>query len=109
MTDMKYSNFNSSEIGQTFSSLIMTNWLLFFSVQIFLCAVAIYCVFLLCTNRYQTATRPRFNEAKNITDGDCIDRVDMEDLSEYTPFRRLNFGTLEDNFNRGQTLLKDLH
>ena len=109
MTDMKYSDFNSSETGQTFSSLIMTNWLLLFSVLIFLCAVAIYCVFLLFANRYRTAARPRFNEARSITDRDCVDRVDIRDLSENTPLRRrLNFGTSDDTFKGGQTCLKVL-
>ena len=97
MTDRKYSDFNSLETGQTFSSLIITNLPLYFSVQIFLCAVAIYCVFLLFTNRYRTGARPGFNETKNVTDRGYVDRVDIGDLSENTPLRRkLNFGTLDD-------------
>ena len=107
MTGMKHSDFNSSETGQTFSSLIKTNWLLLFSVLIFLCAVAIYCVFLSFANRYRTAARPRFNEARSITDRDCVDRVDIRDLSENTPLRRrLNFGTSDDTFNRRSNTLE---
>ena len=106
MTDMKYSTFNSSETGQTFSSLIMTNCCSLL-VSKFFCAQAIYCVFLLFTNRYRTAARPRFNKARNIIDRDCVDRVDIGDLSENTPSRRrLNFGTSDDTFNTQSNTLE---
>ena len=72
-----------------------------------MCAVAIYCVFLSFANRYRTAARPRFNEARSITDRDCVDRVDIRDLSENTPLRRrLNFGTSDDTFNRRSNTLE---
>ena len=102
MTDMKYSNFNSSETEQIFSSLIMTNWLLFF------CAQSPFIVSFCCLRTViERLLGFGLMKLEILPIRDCVDRVDIGHLSENTPLkRRLNFRTLDDTFSRRSNTLE---